>query len=533
MLLSLCFLFGAREQLHATRGEPITDYRYEVAKRVFDDLVEAKGVRNMPVPRFIMLDVERHVAWSKKKEAEIGLEAKAYAICADLGKDSLNALAAVLSHEVIHYYEKHGWTALFADANPDLESLTADESMDAWLAQEAEADYFGGFLSYAAGYQTLDIMPVFLEKVYEEYGFDSKMPGYPSLAERQQMAQSSLERCQMLIHVFEMANYMVAIGDYRNAKTYYEYVLKEFQSRELYNNLGVVVAMEAITLFSKTELRYVYPFELDGESRLRSTKKGGLTDFANQKLQREELLLEAIQYFKTAMLLDESYSASYLNIGSAYALLNELEDAEYFARKVQRMAGKNENDKILADAQVLLGIIALSLEDPEEANQCFAKAVVLGNRTGQINQSILNATNEALPLRRIPSASAKIAPIENVSLDRLVIQLDRGELESTHMIELNAKTVFALIEKEQSTIMVHLKPYEEESFFLHITGNTFESTKATSRAIGTPLSAVLEEYQEPESRLELLEGLMLVYPDQQLLFYFDEDDRLSRWAIYK
>lgn len=81
--------------------------------------------------------------------------------------------------------------------------------------------------------------------------------------------------------------------------------------------------------------------------------------------------------------------------------------------------------------------------------------------------------------------------------------------------------------------MIHLKPYEEKSFFLHLTGDTFESTQKTSRAIGTPLSAVLEEYQEPERRLELLEGLMLVYPEQQLLFYFDEHDRLRRWAIYK
>lgn len=105
------------------------------------------------------------------------------------------------------------------------------------------------------------------------------------------------------------------------------------------------------------------------------------------------------------------------------------------------MTGKNKNDKILANAQVLLGIIALSQEDPEEAKECFAKAVVLGSRTGQINQSILNGTNEALPLRRIPSASTKITPIENVSLDRLGIQLERGELESTQMMEPNTKTV--------------------------------------------------------------------------------------------
>lgn len=38
---------------------------------------------------------------------QIGLEEKAYDICISFGADSLNALAALLGHELVHYFEKH------------------------------------------------------------------------------------------------------------------------------------------------------------------------------------------------------------------------------------------------------------------------------------------------------------------------------------------------------------------------------------------------------------------------------------------
>jgi len=91
-----------------------TPLSYQTAKKVFDQLVQARGDFQMRPPKFIMSDAERQVAIARPRKAEITLELKAYEVCRSMGKDSLNALAVLLSHELIHYYEKHDWTNHFA-----------------------------------------------------------------------------------------------------------------------------------------------------------------------------------------------------------------------------------------------------------------------------------------------------------------------------------------------------------------------------------------------------------------------------------
>lgn len=512
------------------------DHRYVVAKRVFDDLVEAKGVKNMSVPQFRLVQSERNVAWSKLQETEIGLEEKAYDICRSFGKDSLNALAAILSHELTHYYEKHGWTELFANDNPELANAQNLTSTQEHWSQEMEADYLGGFLAYAAGYQSLQIMPEFLTKVYQAYGFDHDLVGYPTLEQRQQAASESLKKGGQLADIYDLANYLTALGKYETAKIYYEYILKNFQSRELYNNLGVVALSAAIFYSPKITTNYAYPFELDAASRLQHAQRGGAGDFLAQKEKREKLLQEAIQYFKTAVLLDESYAPGYLNLGCAYALLNEPGEAAYFAHKAKKYAVQNRNDRAVSDALVLLGIIAAQENEPAKAQEYFDQALLKDNSLATINKDLLNGEAALVmfaPMQTNDAGKAGQASIEGVSLNKMAVQLEREELQPTYLLEINRETVFGVVQMEQSKVLIHSMPFAGKYFFLHFAGENYQGTCGNGLRVGSHKDAIMEQFQKPERQVRLVQGSVLVYPKRQVVFQLNADGKLTGWGMFK
>ncbi|MEZ4954266.1 MAG: hypothetical protein R2825_11880 [Saprospiraceae bacterium] len=532
VLFLLYFVFLKNTVLTAQAA----DHRYLVAKKVFDDLVEAKGVKNMSVPQFRLVQSERNVAWSKLQEAEIGLEAKAYEICRSFGKDSLNALAAILSHELTHYYEKHGWTELFANDNPELASAQSLVSTQEHWSQEMEADYLGGFLAYAAGYPSLQIMPKFLTKVYQSYGFDHNLAGYPTLEQRQLAAEESLKKGEQLADIYDMANYLTAIGKYETAKIYYEYILKNFQSRELYNNLGVVALSAAICYSPNITTNYAYPFELDAASRLQHAQRGGDGDFLAQKEKRERLLQEAIQHFKTAVLLDESYAPGYLNLGCAYALLNVTGEAEYFAHKAKKYAETSRNERAISDVLILLGIIAAQENEPTKAHEYFDQALLTGNGLAALNKELLNGyavSAKVVPMQTGDLSKAGQVSIEGVSLNKMAVQLEREELQPTYLLEINRETVFGVVQMEHSKVLIHSMPFSGKYFFVQLTGENYQGTCGNGLGSGSHKDAIVEEFHEPERQVRLVQGSVLVYPKQQLVFQLNTDKKLTGWGVFK
>ena len=107
---------------------------------------------------------------------------------ASLGPDSLGAMAWLLGHELAHYYKDHHWSGDFGNGLADLpvgRTLKALSNQQKKRVEiETEADYFGGFSGYVAGYNTFGIMPRALERLYTAYELDAELPGYPSLSDR-------------------------------------------------------------------------------------------------------------------------------------------------------------------------------------------------------------------------------------------------------------------------------------------------------------------------------------------------------------
>lgn len=510
------------------------NYRYPIVKKVYDDLVEAKGNFSLTIPKLILSNEERRVAVAKPRSAQIILELKAYDICASFGKDSLNAIAALLSHELIHYYEKHDWTRSFYKQHQDSELGSEIKQIKEGLKLETQADHLGGFLAYAAGYTTLDIMPQFLDKVYQEYGLPEEIRGYPSLAQRKAIAKESMAKLRPFMKLYDTANYLTALEKYNFALKYLGYIIKDFQSRELYNNLGVLSTLAAMDFFTLDELNnFRYPIELDVESRLQAIR--GEDDeiaFAEKLAVRKRLLDDAADSFNKTLVLDKNYPIALLNLACVYTLNESFMDAEYFSAKALQLAQDEKWAKTKSDIIVLQGIIAAKQNDQKKAKELFEKAAMLNNYLATYNlkkllgEELTNKTQPSKPLMSMPKL------IDGVNIDAEVNSLYNGDFVADFSTEINNDITFGYKNFSNSQLFTHLLLQENQYIFIHATNATSEKT---NKGIGITSTRenIIDKYGSPYRIQESSKGQILVYYKPNHIFFLDKDGVVTEWAVFR
>ncbi len=520
-------------------------YKAKVVRDVFNRLKNAKGDfrSRRPYLHFVK-ESGSGVAAAFPKTGLILLEEKGYDICTSFGKDSLNALAVLLSHELVHCYEKHDWEEYFAFEfqGSDLKTAVNDDMKE----DEIQADYLGGFLAYQAGFNTFGIMPKFLDKVYDKYNLtDEKLSNYPKKEERKNIAEQSEEKLKNLLELFEMGNFLVTLEEYDDALEYYYKVLEDFQSREIYNNLGVLSTLSAMKHFTPLQNKYAYPVELDVQSRMRTGSRGDI-----EVQFREEKLLEAIDFFEKARQLDAFYPIAYLNQGCAHALLGvsqaefsdlEWEDAESAAQRAIRLSTDSPDWKTtLADAQVLLGILKALKNDTEAADRYFGEALKLDERhfLAKANRRILKGEKpEIIPPKAAnqPSETIDGVAFKDIKLDKTHI---RGTVKDVdeHKITLAARSY------DHSNVLANVsstgtggQKVKKNSTF-HLTGPEYDKATAKGIKIGKSYQDVIDKYGEPFARMSLGSGAFLHYKLDDgggIIFQFDGAYKLTRWCIYR
>lgn len=336
-----------------------------IANNVLSDLKIAKGILPTEPPslrvKTFQGSADGVLASFDRFKNEILLDTKSYNIMRRMGKDSLDALAFLLGHELGHYIHSHRVVNHnITHAAPGLassEEITKamevmpmettqqefKQKLDAAIwnydstHEEAEADFEGGFLGYLAGYEPMAAGKEFLRKAYDHpfMNLTKETPGYPSFDERLEVIENTTKELETLIPIFEMANYLIAIEQYYDAIPYLERVLDKFQSREVYNNIGVATILEILTLFEEPLTEYKFPLSLDANFRLPHPNfslehdSGGFHDIRPEeyvkflkchqnRIQKE--INKAENYFEKAIYLDPDYGTAYLNLSIAQSI---------------------------------------------------------------------------------------------------------------------------------------------------------------------------------------------------------------------
>ncbi|NRB47590.1 MAG: hypothetical protein HRU41_07940 [Saprospiraceae bacterium] len=499
----------------------VTGYKKEVANRVYKRLIRATGDYSTAVPTFVMNDGQEVVAWMDPKTPVIGLEEKAYDICTSFGADSLNALAAILAHEIIHHYEKHDWNRHFAQQDELSEQVDIEEI----LPYETQADHLGGLLAFSAGFDTYRVNSEFLSKVYREYGFDDQLAGYPNLETRKAMVDNTVKELWQIKKIWETARLLSFIEEHELAATYYQYVLKTYQGYEIYNNAGVNAALAALQLFEAEEWTYILPLELDGNARLDRVKFRAPDD---KVAKRQELLEQANRYFESAGLLQKNNPMVLVNQACILLLQGETEDAYDLAKKATRKSKQAEHGREKAYAEVVLGIAAAQLEEEEEAVEWLEKASKVHPELAGRNLQLLKGTSE----RSAPPKDAKGKErIEALDLQEFLME---AELDTT--LEIGSDNqIIGLRAFEHSDLFLHFQQADEgtEYVVFHQTAVNYEQASARGIKVGAAQVDIEKAYGRPNTTLQLSNGQCLHYKLLKLLFFVDTQGQLTHWTTYE
>ena len=137
---------------------------------------------------------------------------------------------------------------------------------------ETQADLFAGFFGQIAGYNTLKYAKNTLSYVYELYSIPSQISGYPSLDERKQIIETNIKAAENLALIFEIGNALLQLKEFSAAQAFYQEILnRNFNSREIYNNLGLVYLLKAISL-NEFLSKFNYPVHFELNTRLENEK---------------------------------------------------------------------------------------------------------------------------------------------------------------------------------------------------------------------------------------------------------------------
>jgi tetratricopeptide (TPR) repeat protein len=338
-------------------------YQLSVIQKIVSNLYETNHNFTHKKPTIEFKNTTLQVASFVPDKNVIVVEAQAYQICQSMGKDSLNALAFLLGHELTHFYQ-HAHTKVGFISN----FLSYDKTPKADTRLEKEADVQGAFNAYLAGYDIGDNIGLVLDKIYTGYQLKGKiLTGYPAFEERQKVATQVQDKVNDLIKVYESASYLAALGQYDFARKCYEHILEVYQNRELYNNLGILSALSANEIAVKDEDNLIFPYTLDWTTRLSRKKSRGTelpTDYSTVQ-QRTAFLKQAQSHFDKATRMDKDYLVAPLNKLCILAQLGKTEEALQAYNKLKK---RLKNPEQRANMKLVYALIlSKKLEKLEES----------------------------------------------------------------------------------------------------------------------------------------------------------------------
>jgi tetratricopeptide (TPR) repeat protein len=473
-------------------------------------------------------------------EGYIAVEERTVEVLAGLGKDRDNALAFLLAHELAHFYLRHGWVGDFGNAfaRTDMgRKMMKAATYEEVVKREAEADYFGGFYGYIAGFDTLGVAPKALERIYAAFSLADQLSNYPSRSERVAIAERVRESLWKLIPVYEAGNRLLVLARYEEAARLFAHLAQIFPSREMFNNAGVAYALEAVRLLPPGAVPYVYPFELDDETRLLNQEQSGKRIARagpedNQAARRIRLLRSALNAFEQAHRRDSHYSTALVNSAAVESLLGDQDEAIRLAGLGLALA-RDEGERVTAaHALAVRGIASARSGEPKRARSELEAARQMAPELAAMNISALEGRTAELPAdaepREMTSLRETIAGFtarDNFSRDRDPASFTLNSAEKGEPA-IGIK-FWKGPDWDVTAIEVEGRRYDTVA-----TGRDYRGITSRGVRVGSPLASLGALYGTVDCIVPSRQGAWYVYNGSGMVFNVDAEGKVAGWFLF-
>lgn len=222
---------------------------------VTESLLTSSGYHTHNKPRLKLINSTSSVAYYSQLNNTIYVESKLLKICRSFEKDSIDAVAIVLGHELAHWIN-HQSSGFVSNSNSNVFS-------------ESEADIQGLFLCYQAGYKNSHLVTQLLDRIYKEYNIENCVAAYPSLSNRQNYNPNLFNKIEQLQLNFEAATNLILLAEYDVAIHLLENMSRTYAGFEIKYNLALAQTLKALNLGSSNPYNMVLPIEPDYKLRIR------------------------------------------------------------------------------------------------------------------------------------------------------------------------------------------------------------------------------------------------------------------------
>ena len=203
---------------------------------ILQRLIAARGEPRDDYPSVVISDRARSIAAFSPTTNTIILERQAIETCERLNDQAEDALAFLISHELTHFFQHRIWKKHSTD---EISFFATKERLQKVRQFEIEADRYGAFLCYLAGYNYYEIAPKIIKALYESYQIDpTTLSQYPLPAERMELTQSVCGQVKEYALFFEAARVLAHFGAYQWSHAMHTYLLRYLDFQEIYVNAG-------------------------------------------------------------------------------------------------------------------------------------------------------------------------------------------------------------------------------------------------------------------------------------------------------
>lgn len=357
----------------------------EAVKEIYQNIITSIGNNSLYPPELIFSDGESSVAFMSSEG--ITIEQKAINLFCNKANFE-DKIAYIIAHELAHYFLEHSWMSNtgLSYANSIGEFVEdSSYSVNQRKLSESQADLYAGFYGQIAGYNTLAHGADALTSVYEEYSLPKELTGYPSFEERLTIIKTKTEIAENLVIIFELGNVFLMNKNYNNAKSCFQFILKsKFNSREIYNNLGLSFLLYGISISDAPISSLVYPLYIDQQTRAEVTSSRSFSFSENPR----EMILEGHKLLNRSLSLDANYEPAQQNlIVSNFLLESTQKERIDFVKSLET---SNVDPKTIADFKVINAVI--ENRKPKKINKLALK----GSYVSRLNALNPNTGQEAV-----------------------------------------------------------------------------------------------------------------------------------------